>query len=276
MNQFTLCLSDVLQNISELAKGNVTDLAAPQLMHGLDIQRFQDDDVKAVGQAVGQLKEPVTPLVGNPFVQSGKVSLGFSPVLRTFPLPRHCAVGLANFSQGRSEPFRRMDGFTARQGEEGLQTEVRADDGVTQSVGRFFLARINGKAKEQFAKLVTLNGDRLDRAENFPAFAELVDQLANADTVRTDQLPAGLFQRERAIVLDLAKARAIKLLCDFAFLVLKEKLVATIKALANVLYGLRTDHTPKLVLGKLFQLGNVLLHRVDVDVLAGEFEIAPV
>lgn len=64
MNEFPFALGNPNKSIAELHKGNVTNLAAPKAVHGFDVERFQDDDVKAVGQVMGQLEEPIPALVG--------------------------------------------------------------------------------------------------------------------------------------------------------------------------------------------------------------------
>lgn len=274
VDQLTLTGGDVLQNIAELTKGDVPNLAAPKLVHGLDIQRFQNDDVKAVSQVVSQLKEPIPPAVRNPLVDAVEVVFGFQPVSRSFGLPRHSTAGLAQIFQVGFEELRRSNLFAVRQSEEGFQTKVRANDGVTQSVD-FFPFCLNRKADEQLTKRGALDRDRLDRAENFPAFAELVNLTADSDLVRADQLPPGLFEGEGSIFLDLAKTRTGKALGNLTGFVLKEQLIAAINALANVLDRLCVKHIPELIFGKLLQLRYVLLHRVHVDVLPGQLVVPP-
>lgn len=274
MDHLALTGCDVLQNIAELAKGNVSNLAAPKSVHGLDIQRFQNDDVKAVGQTMSQLEEPIPALVGDLFVDAVQVVFGLAPVSRSFGLPGHSTVRLADLFQAGFEELRRSNLFAVGQGEKGFQTKVCANDGVTQSVG-FFPFRLYGKADEQLTKRSALDCDRLDRAENFPALAEPVNLTANANLVGADQLPPGLLEGERCIFLDLAETRTGKALGDLPRFVLEEQLIATINALANVLNRLRIDHIPELVFGKLLQLGDVLLHSVHVNVLPGQLEVPP-
>lgn len=272
MDQLALARGNVLQNVAELAKGNVSHLAAPKPVHGLDVQRFQDDDLKAVSQVMSQLEKPIPPLIGDLFMYAVQVVFGLAPVSRTFGLPRHSTVSLADLFQASFEELRRSNLFAVRQGKKGFQTEVRANDGVTQSVD-FFPFCLYGKADEQLTKRGALDRDRLNRAENFTAFAELVNLTADANLVGADQLPAGFFEGERCIFLDLAKTRTCKPLANLPGFVLEEQLIATINALANVLNGLCIKHIPELVFGKLLQLRYVLLHRVHVDVLPGQLEV---
>lgn len=272
MNQLTLTGCDVLQNVAEPRKGDVSNLAAPKLVHGFDIQRFQNDDVKAVGQVMRQFEEPIPALVGDPLVNPVQVVFGLCPVRRSFGLPRHSTAGFAQVFQVDFEELRRSNLFAVRQGEEGFQTEVCANDGVTQSVD-FFLLCLNRKADEQLTERGAFDRDRLDRAEDFPAFAELVNLTPNANLVGADQLPTRLLEGERCIFLDLAKARTGKALADLARFVLEEKLITTVNALTNILNGLCINQVPKLVLGQLLQLRYVLLHRVHVDVLPGQLEV---
>lgn len=274
MHKLTLTGGDVLQNIAELAKGDVTDLATPKSVHGFDIQRFQNDDVKAVGQVMGQLEEPVPSLVGDSRVNPVEVVFGFMPVSRAFDLPGHSTAGLAQVFQVGFEGLRGSYFFAVGQGEEGFQTKVCANDGITQSVD-FFLFRLYGKANEQLTERVPLDCDRLDCAEDFPALAEFVHLAADADLVGADQLPTRLFEGKRSVLLDLAKTRSCKALCNLPSFVLEEQLITTINTLTNVLDGLCINQVPKIVFGKFFQLRNVLLHRVHVDVLPGQLEVPP-
>lgn len=274
MNKFTLADCNVLQNVSELAKCNVANLATPKLVHGFDVQRFQNDDVKAISEVVRQLEEPVPTLVSDLFVQSIEMGFGFLPVSRSFGLPGHCTAGFTQVFQVGFEELRRSDFFAVRQGEEGFQTEVRANDGVTQSVD-FFLLCLNRKADEQLTERGALDRDRLDRAKNFPAFTEFVNLTPNADFVRANQLPTRLLEGERSVLLYFAKAWTGKALADLPGFVLEEQLIATINALTNVLDGLCINQVPKLVPGKLLQLRYMLLHRVHVDVLSGQLEVPP-
>lgn len=274
MNQLTLTGGDVLQNIAKLTKGNVPNLAAPKSVHGLDVQRFQHDDVKTVGQIMRQFEEPIPPTVVDPLMDAVEVVFGLMPVGRSFFLPGHRAAGFADLFQVGFEELRRSNLFAVGQGKEGFQTEVRANDGVTQSVD-FFLFHINGKADEQRPKWCALDRDRLDRTENFPAFAEFIDDAANTDLIATNQLPTRLLEGERCVLLDFAETRTGKALSNLTGFVLEEKLITAINALANVLNCLRINHIPKLILGKLLQLGYMLLHRVHVDVLPSQFEVPP-
>lgn len=278
MHEFTLTFGDVLQNIAELRKGDVSDLAPPKSVHGFDIERFQNDDVKArprgTRQVMRQLEEPVPALVCDPFMHSYKVVVGFTPVMATFDFAGKVAVRVTDVIQTSLKELRRSNHFAGRQGEEGFQTKVCANDGVTQSVD-FFLFRLYGKANEQFPKQVALDRDRFDRAENFPAFAELVDFTLNANLIGTDQLPTGLLERKRRVLFDLAEPRPCKALRNLPGFVLKKQLITPIDTLANVLNGLTSNQIPKRVLGQLFQLGNVLLHIVHADILSGQLEVPP-
>lgn len=274
MDKLTFTGCDVLQNVAKFAKSDVSNLAAPKPVHSLDIQRFQNDDVKAVGQIMRKFEEPIPALAGDSLVNAVQVVFGLCPVSRSFGLPGHCTAGFAQVFQVGLEELRRIDLFAVRQGEEGFQTEVRANDGVTQSVD-FFLFCLNGKANEQLTERGALDCDRLDCAENFPTFAELVNLTPNANLVRADQLPTRLLEGKRRVLLDLAKTGTGKPLGNLPGFVLEEQLIAAINALANVLNGLCINQVPKLVLWKLLQLGNVLLHRVHVDVLPGQLEVPP-
>jgi len=276
MDKLAFAFGNVLQNVSKLGKGDVAHLATPELVHGLDVQRFQDDDVKAVSQIVGKVEEPIAPLVGNPFMHAGKVAVRFSAVVAALDFAGKDAVRVTDVIQASLKKLWRSNLFTGRQGEKGFQTEVYANDGVTQSGGRFpvaFQARLYSEVDEQFPQIVALDCDRLDRAENFPTLAELVDNALNADLVRPKQFPSRLLERKGGVLLDFAETWSCKPPANFPSLVLKEKLVAAINTLANVLDSLTPYPLPERILGKFFQLADVLLHSVHVDILPGQLAV---
>lgn len=275
MNGHTFFLGKIAENIPELTKGNVTDLATPKLPHGFDVQRFEEDDIEMVSQVMSQFEVPVPPSIRDCFMRSRKISFGGVPMFRLLNLARETAACFANVFQARLKPSWRFNLLTVRHGEESSQSEVDTDDVVTRSVGHFDLSIIDGKADEQFAQWVTFHGDGLDRAKYFSRLTEFVDQLANANLIATHQFPTGLFQGEAGVFLDLAKARTVKLLANLSGFVLKEKLIAVIDSFANLLYCLTSHLAPKPKARVRFTLGKMLLQPIDVDVLARQPIVAP-
>lgn len=274
MKQLTLTSGDVLQTIAEFAECNITDLAAPQLVHGFDVERFQHNDVKTLGQVVGQFEEPVTPLVGNSFMPAVEDVVRFSAVMTTLPLAGKLSVCLANLIQARLKPFGRFDFFPGRQREKGFQTAVCPNDGVTQSGGALSLI-VYAEIDKQLAKLIALDGDGLDLTKNFAALAELKNELAQPQFVAANQFPTSLLERERFVQLHFTEGWTAKLLANLPSLVLEEKLIASINTLAHILDGLRSKQSEVRKAGALAHLRDVLLHGVHLDVLARQLEITP-
>ena len=92
--------------------------------------------------------------------------------------------------------------------------------------------------------------------------------------VAADQLPASLFQGEGSIFLDLLKAWGR---CPCLALEIAEKeLVCLVDALGNVLDSLSVKHFPKLILGKLFELGKMRLQLIAVEIFSGQAVVSPV
>jgi hypothetical protein len=88
----------------------------------------------------------------------------------------------------------------------------------------------------------------------------------NLDFVPIKQLPASLFQREAAVLLDFLKARRRGL--HLALEITKEQLIRFIDALHNVLNRLATDHMPVVVLWPLLKFGDVFHQGIPVQTLA--------
>jgi len=221
---------------------------------------------------MGQLVEPVKALISNPFMDAIKLVIRLTSVTTALDFARKLTVSMANLIQGRLKPFGRLDFFSVRQGEKGFQTEVSPDDDVTRSVGNSFYT-VNAEVHKQFTQRGALNRDGLDRAKNFARLAKLIDELANPQLVATYQLPTGLLESERTILLNLLKRGAAKALANLSRLVLEEKLITPVYALTNILYSLRSEQSEVGITPAFRELGNVLLQGADVDILAGQFEI---
>jgi hypothetical protein len=273
MDKLVFAFGYPLQNIAELREGNVADLTSPKLFHRFDIQGFQNNDIKPVGQVMGKFIEPIAAMMGNSLVHTIEFVLGLMPVRRSFDFTGQFTARFANLIQGRLKPFRRLDFFSIRQSEESFQTEVCPNDDVTQSVRDFFYT-VNTEVHKQFTQRGTLNRDRLDLSKNFARLTKLINKLADTQLVRAEQLPSGLLERERTILFYLLKRRTTEALANLSCFVVEEKLIAAIYPLANILYSLRSQQSEVGIARALGKLRNVLLHGIDIDILAGQLEIS--
>ena len=83
---------DMVQNVGELVKAEVTDFPAPEPLHPLEIQRLQIDVAIGLAELPRQLKVKVFPLIGNMLMYTGQMLARLMPVTRSFLLTRQATV----------------------------------------------------------------------------------------------------------------------------------------------------------------------------------------
>ena len=80
MDGLAFFAGDIFENVKERGKGQVTDLAAPQLDHAFQVEGFKEKVVKLIGQGMSQFEEPVFSLAGDMLVKLGKAIFQAVPV----------------------------------------------------------------------------------------------------------------------------------------------------------------------------------------------------
>ena len=120
MDKLILAFGNPLKNIAEFGKSNVAHLASPKTFHRFDVERFQNDNIKAIGEVMSKLVKPISSLISNAFVDSIKRVFRFLPVGRTSNFAGKLTVSLADFGQVRLEKLSRFDFFPIRQCEKGF------------------------------------------------------------------------------------------------------------------------------------------------------------
>lgn len=78
MNQLALTSGNVLQNVAELAKGDVANLAAPKLVHGFDIQCFQNAMLQRAAEIANIVQAARQPTTGTANQQQGDINANVS------------------------------------------------------------------------------------------------------------------------------------------------------------------------------------------------------
>lgn len=271
-NRFALEGCNILEYAHELTTGKVTNLASPKRLHPFHGKVFKVQMIVAVGQLMGQLKEPVTPLVDHGLIQAGDVGFSLLPVVGEFDLARQLALSGFQFGQSLTIEQRAFNLLPVRCGEEDFQPKVKAC-AVTRHglmvLGYIFLYH---KVQVEIVKTITLDRDRLNVCWNVAGLAEFVDRALNLDLVAAQQLPTGLLEREGAIPLDLLKAGwgCTNLVLEIA----KEELISLVDTLNNILNGLTANQIPVGILLKLFQLGDMLHQDKLVQALARQLVVA--
>lgn len=267
-DNLTLTGSDVLENAHKLGAGQVAYLATPQGLHPLHGEVFKEEMIIAVGQLMGQFKEPITALVDDPLINAGNVRFGLLPAVRELDFTGKVLLGGLQFSEGLTIIQRTFNFFSLRCGEKDFQPEVKARAVARHGLIIWINFFLNHKVEIEIAKTIPLDGDGLNIHWKITALAEFVDYVLNADTIIIKEFPTRLFECEGAILLDLLKARgsSLEILLEIA----KKQTIGFVNAVNNVLNCLATNQIPVLVVRKLFQLGDMLHQGELVQALSGE------
>ena len=254
MNNFALSGCNIGQDVHKLATRQVAYLAAPQPLHPLHGEVFKEQLVVSIRQIMGKFEEPVTALVDHELMQARDGRFRLAPVVGKLDLVGHLALGGLQFGHSRAIVQRAFNLFTVRRGEECFQPKVKARAFTRRGLMNWVTLFLNNEVQIKIAKTVTLDSDSLDiRAQwrvpfgrEIAAFAELIDNAPDLDLVTLKQLPAGLFKRKAAVLLDFLEAwgRGLYLALEIA----KEQLIGFINALDNVLSRLGVNLDPVAVL----------------------------
>ena len=113
-----------LQYLNELSEGEVRDFASPEAFHTVKVEGLSGDTVKPSAKVSGKFPMPVSALVGNFTVKSGKFSDGTPPIARTFLLATHSFIECSEFIQGLLQGLRMLYLLTGVQRQIGLESEV--------------------------------------------------------------------------------------------------------------------------------------------------------
>jgi hypothetical protein len=273
-DNLALFVGNVLENAHELTASQVTHLAPPKSLHTLHRQVFKEEMIKRIGQFVGKLEEPIAALIHDRLMDSSDNHLGFLPAAREFNFTRKVLLGDLEFSHSLTKVQRTFNVFSNIGNQESFHTKVEPG-AVTRpeliALVDFFLYH---KVEPEIAKTVPFDRDRLDVGWNIARLAEFVDHTLNANLVTLKQFPTCLLERERTILFDLLKAWGCGTHLVLVLEVAKEKLIAFVNALNNILNGLGTYEIPMSVLSKLLQLGDVLHQDKLVQTLASKLVVA--
>ena len=115
-----------LQYLNELSEGEVRDFPSPEAFHTLKVEHLGRDAVKPSAKVGGKFPMPVSALVGNFTVKSGKFSDGTPPIARTFLLATHSFIECSEFIQGLLQGLRMLYLLTGIERQIGIQSEVCA------------------------------------------------------------------------------------------------------------------------------------------------------
>ena len=96
------------QYLNKLSKGKVGDFAPPEAFHTLKVERLGRDKVKPPAQVGSKFKVPITSLVGDIPIETGKLMDSTPPVTRTFDFSTQCLIEFAELIQGLFQELRRL------------------------------------------------------------------------------------------------------------------------------------------------------------------------
>ena len=257
----------------ELGKAQVTDLAAPQPLHAVNVQVFKAQHVVLRQEAASQLEMTVAALVGQSNVSQSQTTLGFTPIDRAFGLAGQGLVQPANLGHILAEKLRRLVPSAFVVSKERFEAKIKTADLIRAGFDR--LNTLNdGEAKKQSPGPVPLDRDRLDLALDRAAESELVVGLADLNPVIAQVLPTGLLECEAGVLLDFLESWPAGLARPLAGLVLEEPPIGRVVSLDHILHRL-TAEQPPLRAPSVSQFGDVPFHATDTDIAAEQPEIAP-
>ena len=276
VNQLAFLVGHVFHYLEEHPEGEVTHLATPQPLHAPQVQGFKEQHIVAVGQLVGQFEEPVFASVAHPLVSERQLTLGLTTVVRPLLLAGQVAVGLPDCDQRLLEEQGRRYLICAKaivKGQEGLETEVNprhfTGRGLERRLGNFL-----SNTQIEITNPVALDRNRLDLSGQLSIFDVFVDPAADPDPVVIQEAIPGLLERETGILAGLLETRWPDPRPDLAGSGLEKQPVAPLYPLSNVLQGLRGDMPQPLILGLLFEFGQMLHQGVLVQGLARQLVVA--
>ncbi len=117
-------LTHVAKNLHELAKGQIRHLPTPELLHTLEAQILNADEIKPIAELMRGLEEPVPPFPGNASMTTSKAATGRSPVTRPLALPAQIPAQSSDLLLPFMEELRRFDLACIAEPQEGLETKV--------------------------------------------------------------------------------------------------------------------------------------------------------
>lgn len=270
IDQLALFPSDMLQGFEKCPESQVANLATPHPLHPTQVQGFEEQDIVAIGQGMGQFEEPVLPPVSHSQVDLSQMAFGLGAVVRAFLLAGQLAIGLSDLAQRLLEKLGRLYRVGLHpivDGQEGLQTEIKPRH-LTGRRFEFWQRHFLGHAQIEVAHCVSLECDSFDRPREWTIGHKLIGLLTNLDPVAAQKLVACLFQGETLVLAGLLKARRSDFEADFAAHRPEEELVSFLDALSDVLQRLRGDVIQPGVLGQPLEFGQVLHQGILVQVFA--------
>lgn len=269
-NNLAFLFGYVLQDIQECAKSQVAYLAPPKALHSLEIQVFKKEVVVAVSQLVCQLEKPVKALIGYPLVDLLQNPFSLAPVAAPFDLAGQGPVSAFDFVQAllkKLRRFYRVGTEPIADSEERFQAKIESRHFTGRGFwpGRFNFQR---KAQVQLIQRIALDCDRLNVTNQGPVLAQLVGSFAYLNPAVVQQFPTGLFQSVALELGYLPKRRWSSFSATLA--VVKEKLIAFLDSLDNVLKRLGGNQVEPVIPWSFLELCQVFHQGILVKVLAGQ------
>ena len=266
---------DVLLDLQELGKPQVTHLSPPHPLHSPEVQILKAQDVILACQSPRQLEVNVSPLVGQSSMGARQPPSGLLIVVAPWLLARQGPIQACDLLQILLEVLRHDVRFALVVGQEDSEPKIKAADSTCAGYvwNLYFLH--DREADVQSSHSISLDCDRFDLTLNLSALGELVGVLADTHPVLTQVFPPRLFQREAAVLFDPLEAGTTSLEGRLSSLVLEECLIAPVQTVRDVLHRLATYHLPVCVpFSSHSQLGQVCHQLILVDVATGEPVVA--
>ena len=266
---------DVLLDIQELGESQITHLASPHPLHGLEVQVLETQDVALTCQVPRQLEVRVSPFVGKSCMSTRQPLSSLFVVVAPWLLACAYPIQARDLVQVLLQVLWHEVRCVLIVGQEGSEPKVKAADSTRAGYVWDLYFLHDREADVQSSHSISLDGDCFDLTFDLAALGELVGVLADTHPVLTQVFPPRLLQREASVLFHLLEAWTASLEGCLPTFILEECLIAAVQAIRDVLYRLATYHLPvRIPFSSHSQLGQVRHQAVLVDVASGEPVVA--
>jgi len=232
---------DILHNLHELPKAQITDLAPPHRFHAREVQVLKHQHVERIAQIVRELEVIVPSFIRNADMRSYQQPRSFATVVRPFGLLVLATRKRLDTLQFLLVEQWRHVGFARVVGEKCFQAKVKSRHFTGRGWTRFKRFLNHTEAQPQAPQTIPFDGQGFNLAHQIALFGEFVGLAADPNLVAFKQPVARLFKRKRWIALDFPEF-------GWTFGDTFEKTgIGVIEAFQHILNRLRTERFPEAV-----------------------------
>jgi len=271
-NSATVFNEHPVQDVQKRAMAEIRDLTTPELLHGLNVQVFHRHQAVCVGQLMGKLEMKLLALVSDLTMQPGNIKPGPFPVVAALYFGTEFFTEPLDLPGSSMQVQRRVFFCSIGSGEEGFQTEIKAD-AFTRSGLCWLNYLIGNDVQPILTKIVPSDSQGFYVPLDATGLKKLVTLTHDADLVSVMELVPSLFQSEGSILFDLLETRWSGF--NPALQIPKEELVGPVNTFSNILNRLGAQLIPETETLCFFETGDMEFDLVCADAFAEQSVISP-